>query len=549
MMQYFHSFFLLSVALLASLQLVTAQQIGSSDYDTPPSLILEQSENKDNVHTIKQTTTLNTNLQQHERLLQNAGCYADNFFLGVGYDDNFNKTGSTFTPVSPNVAAGMNRLVAVVRSIIEVRTKNGTVIFRDSLADFFNSTSIGASNSSLYEPRVLYDEYEGRFVVVTILTDFTRKLSCMLLAVSKNEDPDSTGKWNFATFDSSETINNVYSFANFPSYGIDNKAIYITANMFAFQEPRPLTGVRLWIIDKGLASGFYGSGASPTQVRGPFNPYQDGGQVLTTVPAHFHGAGTISSSISNVLVSATYSPFAELLLQVIAINNPLGVVTFTYNLVNTGQAIQFSGVELVPQLGTTALIYTYSARVNNAVWQNNKLWVTYTINTRGELNDNQATAHWVWIDTSNGLFALNDKGSLGGESFSSGAHTYNPAIEVNKQGNVVVSYVASSQSMYVGAYGSLVIGTNELPFVVKRGLDYFIRRDYSGRNSIGFYSGVAVDPFDDSFWVYNQYADKRSSTISGGDEDGRWGTAWARVYCNATVCTYLFFLLLAMFGC
>jgi hypothetical protein len=208
--------------------------------DTPSSLILEPSENNHNVHTIKQTTTLNMNLQQHERLLQNAGCCADNFFLGVGYDDNFNKTGSTFTPVSPNVEAGMNRLVAVVRSIIEVRTKNGTLIFRDSLADFFDTTSIGASNSSLYEPRVLYDEYEGRFVVAVILTDFSRNLSRMLLAVSKNEDPDSTSKWNIANFDSSVTINNVYCFANFPGFGIDNKAIYITANMFAFQQPRPL---------------------------------------------------------------------------------------------------------------------------------------------------------------------------------------------------------------------------------------------------------------------------------------------------------------------
>ena len=55
----------------------------------------------------------------------------------------------------------------------------------------------------------------------------------------------------------------------------------------------------------------------------------------------------------------------------------------------------------------------------------------------------------------------------------------------------------------------------------------------AARNRWGDYSGTALDPFDECFWVYNQYAISRGTNTTGGCngrpavEDGRWGTAYA----------------------
>lgn len=58
------------------------------------------------------------------------------------------------------------------------------------------------------------------------------------------------------------------------------------------------------------------------------------------------------------------------------------------------------------------------------------------------------------------------------------------------------------------------------------GEDFYIRAFGGSRNRWGDYSGISVDPTDDTtFWVFNEYAALRGTAISG--EDGRWGTAWA----------------------
>ena len=57
-------------------------------------------------------------------------------FEGFAYDDNFTQSASLAVPPEPIGAAGPNRLIAVVSSMLEARDKNGGLIFRDALKDF-----------------------------------------------------------------------------------------------------------------------------------------------------------------------------------------------------------------------------------------------------------------------------------------------------------------------------------------------------------------------------------------------------------------------------
>jgi hypothetical protein len=91
-----------------------------------------------------------------------------------------------------------------------------------------------------------------------------------------------------------------------------------------------------------------------------------------------------------------------------------------------------------------------------------------------------------------------------------------------------MSFVHTIDKSYAGAYVS--VGTSEPSYTVKRGLAPYVR--VRGANRWGDYTGISVDPTDDSFWVFNQYADTVGSTDPGGN--GRWATVWGRLECTVS---------------
>jgi hypothetical protein len=456
-------------------------------------------------------------------------CVVDNIIQGFGYDTNKQETGFSFIPPDPSGAAGINRLVSVVNRMIEVRAKNGTLVFRDDLVNFFTT----GKNSKVFDLKVIYDEHEGRFVVVALQIAYSPNLSRILIAVSRNEKPDSASAWNFLAINSLLSIGGNSSWADYPGFEVDEAAVYVTVNMYSFTSST-FTGMRLWIIDKGVIGGFYDGGTSPF-IHGPYNPYQDKSYSLPAMPAQVHGSSGVSGSIGTFLVGCClFDSASNYFLQVATIVNPLTTPTFTVSSVNLGKVTQMD-VPDAPQRGTSSLIEANDIRILDAVWRANKLWVTMTINPPiGYAEANQATAHWIRLDTNGGTVTLDDQGNLGGESFSAGMHTYYPAVAINKRGHVAFGYSASSPTLYAGAYGSILVGTTIYSFTIQGGKDSYLRKYGGASNRWGDYSGISVDPSDDSFWIFNQYADTRGS-IDFFNEDGRWGTVWARVNCTAQV--------------
>jgi hypothetical protein len=535
-MRYTQAFHVL-LLLIACVSPIKAQQVIHSDSNQLSSSQPVSSGAPSNLFSIDiEEGKFNKN-QQHERMLQESSCYIDNFIQGFGYDNNIQETGNAYSPPNPSGAAGKNRLVVSVKNMVEVRTKNGTLIFRDSIADFFNAGNLSATNGTNFDPKVVYDEHNGRFVVVAIDSDNVNASSSsrVLLAVSKNELPDSGSAWNFLAISASFTINGRSTFVDYPGLEVDDKVVYITANLLTYGTPVALIGSRLWILDKGVANGFYG-GASAL-IRGPYDPYQDGGAPRTTLPAQIHGASDMRGSIGTFLVAM--EPFStSVILNVFTVNNVLNNVAITRNTLNVGPISQSSSISNVPQLGTTSPLVVFNSRINDAVWRDNKLWVSATVTPSGST---RASSYWIRMDTTSGIITIEAQGTFAGDSFSPGTHTFSPAVDINQKGEVAFGYGASSPTMYAGAYGSLLLGATELPFVVQRGRDYFIRSEAlgSGINYWGAYSSISVDPNDNSFWIFNQFADTRGSVNLTTGEDGRWGTAWARVYCNATVCIFL----------
>ncbi|HEX5133446.1 MAG TPA: FlgD immunoglobulin-like domain containing protein [Candidatus Krumholzibacteria bacterium] len=453
-------------------------------------------------------------------------------------------SGSIFIPPDPICAAGEDHVMNIGNVIIEWRPKVGiadTPEHIDDLKGFFATglsapapnpgpgTSLGTVG---YDPKVIYDQYADRFIVIMLERWATptnaSNQSRILVAVSKTSDPNG-GFWYHA-IDSKLNISGSDTWADYPGLGIDDKAIYITNNMFTF--PGSYAGVRLWIINK-----------TPTY-NGPDNsiaytvhdPYAVG-VATTTQPSHMWGTlgnGSTGQPLGTFLVS--YSGLTDgtnEYVQVVEVTDPLGAPIFTQQYVFAGDVENAAVAQPdAPQLGSVYAIETNDRRALSAVWRNNQLYTCATVVPAAGADANQATAHWWHMNTTNPAISLTEQGHVGGEDLGAGTHTFFPAINVDCDLNVAMGFSACNANMYCGAYYTTRLatdaaGTMSATGTLQAGTDYY-KRFFSGtRNRWGDYSGLSLCPTGESdFWVYNEYAGPRGTPTSGtyGSEDGRWYT-------------------------
>lgn len=458
---------------------------------------------------------------------------SDNFD-STNFDDNITTTGSVFIPPDSSAAAGPDHLVNVVNTTIRFHQKDGTLDLQTSLANFFAPLS---PLNATFDPKVIYDQYEERFLVVTLERTDTFNgdpfnSSRIFIAVSDDADPN--GSWTVIAFNSMLNIGGINHWADYPGFAVDDEAVYITTNMFRFLGAGGnFGGTRLWLIDKGVVGGFYAGGAVSAFL---FNPYSGGGTFAgTTQPAHMFGTAPAGVGTFLVLYNGLSGGGFEFL-QVARMDNPLTTPSLNFQFVNIGNIEDLLGpIPTAPQMGSANNIETNSRRALHSVWRNDSLWTTTTIDPKaGDPDAGEATAHWVRIDTSTlATLGLADSGSIGGEDIAIGTHTFFPAIAVNDNGDATIGFSASASAIYPGAYfatrgphdGAGTTGGSE---VLRAGLDFYVRT-FGGTNRWGDYSGMAVDPETDCFWVYNEYALTRGTPTLPGPEDGRWGTAYGLV--------------------
>ena len=446
-------------------------------------------------------------------------------------DDGSNNSGFRHIPPDPCGAAGPNHLVHVANTSIEWHTKAGTQQNSQSLSSFFSALS---PVTNTFDPKVLYDQHADRFVVVTLevvdsgVANSTSNKSYIMVAVSDDSDPN--GTWYFHKIDSKMTLGGNERWADYPGFAVDDKAVYITNNMFGFTGGGGYAATYLWIIHKGLSGGFYDNGAATVTVHNPPPGGTSGG---TTQPAHIFG--TAPGSVGTWLV--TYSGLTSggnEYLRVVRVDDPVGTPSFNEQTILLGNIDDTAAYPVpgAPQNGTSTKIATNDRRALNAVWRDDALWVSTTVVPPSGADSGQATAHWIKVNTSNiASLSVSDQGNAGGEDIVAGASTFFPAVNVDKNGNMAIGFSLSASSLYCGAYytgreASDPAGTVQSTEVYAAGTDYYIRTFGAGVNRWGDYTSVALDPSDEeTFWVFNQYAMTRGNPSSG--EYGQWATRFA----------------------
>ncbi len=471
----------------------------------------------------------------------------NNFETSTGYTGGF-----LFIPPDPHVAVGPTHIINITNVIIQWRPKVGTADppqYENSLMGFFGAPAGILAGDFGFDPKVIYDQYSGRFVVVFLqqwepAAGDPAEESRILVAVSMTSDPNLG--WYTYVINSKINIAGLDHWADYPGLGVDDKAVYVTNNMFKFASGGgTFGGSRLWIINK-----------VPTYTGGPIaftvhDAYAatPGSIATTTQPAHMYGIppldaggrplGTYLASYSGLSGGGIEA------VQVIQVSDPLGGVGgpfFAQTFVSVGDIDNTGGAMLdAPQLGSAATIETNDRRALNAVWRNNNLYMCAQVRVPVGLPEAaQTTAHWWRLDTTVPVpgTALADQGNVGAEDHAVGAYTFYPSVMVDCQDNMAIGFSASGPTIYPGAYYATRLagdpaGSIGATGILALGVDFYNRRFGGARNRWGDYSGIALCPIDEgTFYVYNEYAGPRGTIIpSLPAEDGRWHTklGWFRV--------------------
>jgi hypothetical protein len=416
-----------------------------------------------------------------------------------------NESDTLYIPPNPNIAAGPNYLVVLINSLIAIYDKSGNLQggFTD-LPTFF--ASLGVSGD-VYDPRVIYDQNDGRFIMSFTNVDLSNPtFGNVLLAVSQTSDP--TGNWYKFMLDSKgfNAADNASTFPDFPTLGLSSSAVYISNGQFE------LNSVCLYYGGCNFSDTWIRVISLPALLSGNSNltitAFTDV-RTATDFPAFaLESALTFGSSSDEFLVGAEFSANPGFTLNVFRVNTTGTPTLSTTNLTVPSFAIPPDA------FAENGYIETGDFRPLNAVVSNGILWCAQnSADNAGQA----AVGRWYAISVPSlaGL-ALSQTGTISGSG-----EAYFPAVAVKPNGDAFVSFTTSSMTefasaAFTGRGASDAPGSMRGYSIYRMGTDGYT--DFAFR--WGDYNGAALDPDGNSVWTIVEYA---------GSPNPHFGTAIAQI--------------------
>lgn len=407
-----------------------------------------------------------------------------------------------YRPPDSNLAVGPNQVVLVVNSRWAAYDKTTGAVLAGpfELSDWFASK---ISGDFVFDPKVIYDVLGGRFVLVALWADFTKKKSAWVVSVSKTSD--ATGDWWIYAFDA--TLDGSVksdTWADYPGLGVDKAALYMSANMFKWDDGFSHAKVRILPKSK-LYAGTKAGWRDLFKLTGG-----DPAGEFTVQPAH-----QLTGLSYNYLVNSVWEDDSSTL-KLWKVTNPtsskpkleeMTVPVDPYNL--TPDAKQKGGSEL---------IHAGDLRLLNAVYRNGRIYTAHTIPKNWKSGEVPA-ARWYEIDAATATVIQSN--TYGADKIA----YYYPAITPDAEGNILMVFNRSSATEFAGVrfcgrHATDPAGMMSASGLLMGGKSYYVYKDTYGRNRWGDYSGIGLDPVDtSSVWVYGEYSKSKTT----------WGTHVGRI--------------------
>jgi hypothetical protein len=391
--------------------------------------------------------------------------------------------GSTgWNPPDPHAAVGENHVVVVVNSSIAIYSKySGTPLYQVTGETFF--APVVPPSGFIFDPKVVYDPFEDRFIILFLCSDDVEFESSYLVAVSKTSDP--MGGWWLYDLDAAMNGSTpVDHWPDYPGLGFDySDAVYITSNQWGFTTGYQYVKVRILLKDE-LYSGTISGWHDLWGMR-----YHDSSVAFTMKPAVTLSDAGGEYLLSNIWYGANYTTYWK-------IENVLsGEPTITLMpKVNLGASYT---VPPNPNQPITAAVFdALGPMTQDVFFRNGKLYTAFS-QSYDWGGDEVAALRLIGINTPGATAFLNQVYG------ANNIHYFFPAIATDFRDRVYLVFSRSSSSEYASIYVTEDYVSNPAANRLRSGLSYI---GSSGTERWGDYGGISADPDGRSVWVYHEWA-------------------------------------------
>lgn len=392
---------------------------------------------------------------------------------------NFSGGSTAWFPPDPVVASGIDRIIVAVNSDIFIRNKNGGLIGRISSDNLFGGSTFK------FDPRVAWDPWRSRFLLLYMAKSESPRQSFWALAVSKTTSPTAVASdWHTYFFSTAPGDN----WGDYGYMGFDENAVFLSCTMIpygaGFRANRFLT-LNKDEIYSGLPAGSWMDSDFSLDYMAPAQMWTGAGRGY--IVGFSDGGG---SQMKVWRINWTGSTWAQKWA-----NSP----GFTRTDVSVPTYIVPPNAT---QPGGLSRLDTGDTRVRDAVFYNGTLYTVQSVAVNfGSGNRTGYRAYRVNA-ASPTTFSHSTSGA-------NGFDCYYPAIFPTSGGDAVIVFGRSSSSEFASLrYTTWRNGVaqvdNSTPI---RGSSIgYVRIDDQDRNRFGDYFGAALDPWDlQTIWVVGEY--------------------------------------------
>jgi hypothetical protein len=408
----------------------------------------------------------------------------------------FEGINSGWIPADPTIAAGPDSIVTMVSGKIAIHNKQGVKLFEQNLGAGGFWAAVGGDQ--VPEPWVIFDPHSERFIALA--REVAGETGRVYLAVSMDSTPSGSTDWYKHALNMRGTHLNPanageFTMPDFPKAGVDAQALYITTNHYGYDSAVFSHNLITAIPKAALLSGGTPQivhEVSFTSLFGPLHP------VMVHDP-----------------VSPMYFVTQDPDFDTVTVYALADVLTSSPDLTYTTVTVPaFDQPPPVPQLGTSTTLYAFGSRFTTGVVRDGSLWTAHHISDPAV--DSEALVRWYLFDVT-GFPGATTLAKSGNVDPGPGKHAFLPAINVDAEGNMGLTFTVSGASQYaaIGYTGRRAADPDgfTLPVQIARAGEGPYNQDGWGQ-----YCGLAMDPDGSTFWLFHEYPIKQKGN------GGAWRT-------------------------
>jgi len=383
-------------------------------------------------------------------------------------------------PPDINAAAGLTYVMETTNQSFGIYNKTtGALVSSVDITTFFNASG----GNGYFDPHILYDAVHAKFLAV-IDGNTSTGHGGLFLAISKTSDP--TGAWYVYTVDDGTASSELL---DFPEMGYNENWVVLTANLFVSNSS---VVDEIYVMDRAsLYSGTQGT--------------------IT----HFSDANSFCISAAQTMDTTTLTEWlvqdangnsgGNGYMQVGSITGTVAAPTYNAgSQIGVAQPWNENAVQAA-QKGSSNLIDNDDTRVYESEFINGSMWFAHTVWLPASGTATSSGVDWWQINPSS--LTVQQFGRISTAS----TWYYYPNIYANAGGDALLGYSVSSSSEYASAVYSFhaaadAVNTMETLYDYQAGVSSFAPTGFGSDYRWGDYTGVSIDPTDNSFWVSGEWA-------------------------------------------